>query len=308
MDVLDHQQPAKALSPLKIWWLAARPATLTAALAPVAVGGALALRDGRAAFFPWLAALVGAIFIQLGTNFANDVFDFEKGADTAARKGPLRVTQAGLVSPAQVKRAMWLAFVAATLCGMYLVSVAGAPIVWLGLASIASGIAYTGGPFPLGYLGLGDIFVFAFFGVAAVCGTYFVQSGDVDVTAFLYSLPVGATCTAILVVNNLRDIDTDVIAGKKTLAVRFGARAARWEYTALWVAAAAVPLLMAGLLSLPYLLLPVLLFPFVARLVRRIWSTSESEELNKLLGATAKFHLLNGLLIAISLVIAWILR
>lgn len=308
MDVLPHQYVANTLSPFKIWWLAARPATLTAALAPVAVGGALALRDGQAALLPWLAALFGALFIQLGTNFANDVFDFEKGADTAARKGPLRVTQAGLVAPAQVKRAMWLAFAGATVCGAFLVSVAGVPIVWLGLASIASGIAYTGGPFPLGYLGLGDIFVFAFFGVAAVCGTYFVQTGQVSLDALLYSLPVGATCTAILVVNNLRDIDTDVTAGKKTLAVRFGARAARWEYTALWLGAMAIPLLIAGLFRAVHLALPLLLFPFVVRLVRRIWTTSDAEAFNKLLAATAKLHLFNGLLIAVSLFTAWILR
>ena len=182
-----------ALPRWKVWLLASRPATLTAALAPVAVGGALTWREGQYAALPWLAALLGALLIQLGTNYANDVFDYEKGADTAARKGPLRVTQAGLVSPAAVKRAMWMAFFGAVLCGTYLVWLHGWPLVVLGLASVASGIAYTGGPYPLGYLGLGDLFVFAFFGVAAVVGTVFVQTGLVMPDAWLWSLPVGAT-------------------------------------------------------------------------------------------------------------------
>ncbi len=296
-----------ALPRWKVWLLASRPATLTAALAPLAVGGALTWRDGQFAALPWVAALLGAVFIQLGTNYANDVFDYEKGADTAERKGPLRVTQAGLVSPAAVKRAMGLAFAGAVLCGSYLVWLQGWPLVALGLASIASGIAYTGGPYPLGYLGLGDVFVFAFFGVAAVAGTVFVQTGLVTPDAWWWSLPIGATCTAILVVNNLRDAQTDVLVGKRTLAVRFGATFVRGEYLLMWLVGLGVPVAMAVRDHSPWPALPCLLLPLVARVTGTVWRHSDGPTLNTALATTAKLHLFSGLLAACGLVVQGLL-
>lgn len=288
----------------KIWLLASRPATLTAAIAPLLVGGALAWAEGRFAPLAWTAALLGATFIQLGTNFANDVFDYEKGADTAERKGPLRVTQAGLVTPQQVKRAMVLAFALATACGALLVGIGGWPIVWLGLASIASGIAYTGGPAPLGYLGLGDIFVFAFFGVAAVCGTYYVQTLDLTIESFVWSVPVGCTCTAVLVVNNLRDADTDVHVGKRTLAVRLGKTAVRVEYALLWLVALGLPALLAVQRQQPALALPLLLAIAAVPLTREVWATDDGPRLNAALARTAKLHLALGVLCAIGIALS----
>lgn len=303
VDLLAAERPSR----LKIWLLASRPATLTAAVAPVLIGGALARRDHVQNGVAFTAALAGALCLQLGSNYANDVFDFEKGADTAARKGPLRVTQAGLVTPAQVKRAMVLAFALATACGAVLVARSGWPIVWLGLASIASAVLYTGGPRPLGYMGLGDVFVFAFFGVAAVTGTYFVQAGRVAGDAWLWSLLPGATSTAILVVNNLRDVDTDMVAGKRTLAVRWGARAGRTEYALLWLLALLVPLAAtwqarssqtAGAL---WLLLPLLITPVAVRWTRRLAASQDGPAFNKLLGDTAKLHLVAGILAALGI-------
>jgi len=204
------------------WVAAARPRTLTAAVAPVAIGTACAHAAGGVAWGPAAAALVGAGLIQIGTNFANDVFDAEKGADTAERKGPVRAVATGLISAAAMRAAMVVTFALAVAVGVYLVAVGGWPVVAIGVASVAAGVAYTGGPWPLGYHGLGDVFVMLFFGQVAVCGTVFVQVGDVPALAWWLSLPVGAVATAILVVNNLRDRETDAKVGKRTLAVRFG--------------------------------------------------------------------------------------
>ena len=214
----------------QIWWLAIRPRTLPAAASGVVMGSALAWADGAFQLAPALAALAVALLLQIGSNVANDVFDFERGADTSERQGPLRVTQAGLLTPAQVKRGMWIIFALAASCGLYLTFLRGWVVIAIGLAAILSAIAYTGGPFPLGYYGLGDIFVFIFFGLAAVAGTYFVQAGSVSPAAWWMSVPVGLIITAILVVNNLRDIENDKKAGKHTLAVRLGERGTRIEY------------------------------------------------------------------------------
>jgi 1,4-dihydroxy-2-naphthoate octaprenyltransferase len=232
---------AKQQSRAGVWLLAARPKTLWASVAPVVVGGALAWRDGLFHAPSVIVALFGAIFIQIGTNFANDLFDFQRGADTDARTGPLRVTQAGLVSPSQIRMAMILAFAAAFAVGVYLVWRGGWPIVGIGIASIIAAVLYTGGPLPYGYRGLGDIFVFIFFGPVAVVGTFYVQALTTTPLAWLASLPIGFLATAILVVNNLRDIETDRIAGKRTLAVRLGAQASAWEYTLLLLVALAIP-------------------------------------------------------------------
>lgn len=221
----------------QIWWLAIRPRTLPAAASGVAMGSALAWHDGSFQLLPALAALFVALLLQIGSNVANDVFDFERGADTEGRLGPVRVTQAGFLTPAQVKRGMFVIFALAVLLGLYLAALRGWTVIWLGAAAILAAVAYTGGPFPLGYHGLGDVFVFIFFGLAAVAGTYFVQVGSVSFAAWWMAVPVGLIVTAILVVNNLRDLESDHKAGKRTLAVRLGAQGAKTEYVLLMGAA-----------------------------------------------------------------------
>lgn len=221
-----------APSYIQRWILASRPKTLPAAVSGVVMGCALAWRDGAFEFLPALAALLVALLLQIGSNLANDVFDYERGADAKRQHGPLRVTQSGLLTPRQVKAGMLVVFGLAALFGLYLAFRVGWVAVLIGLAAIISAVAYTGGPFPLGYYGLGDVFVFIFFGLAAVAGTYFVQAGNVSFLTWWMSVPVGLLVTNILVVNNLRDMDTDREAGKHTLAVRLGARGTRVQYVA----------------------------------------------------------------------------
>ena len=214
----------------RAWWLAIRPRTLPAAASGVTMGSALAWHDGSFQLLPAFAALMVALLLQIASNVANDVFDFERGADTPDRLGPLRVTQAGMLTPAQVKIGLGIIIGLAVVFGLYLATLRGWTVILLGAAAILSAVAYTGGPYPLGYHGLGDVFVFIFFGVAAVAGTYFVQAGSVSAAAWWMSVPIGLIVTAILVVNNLRDIDSDRKAGKHTLAVRFGERGTKIEY------------------------------------------------------------------------------
>jgi 1,4-dihydroxy-2-naphthoate polyprenyltransferase len=222
---------------LQAWGLAIRPRTLPAAAAGVVMGSALAWRDGFFRMDAALACLITALLLQIGSNLANDVFDFERGTDTPNRLGPTRVTQAGLLTPSQVKFGMGIVFGVAALLGLYLAWLGGWPIILIGIAAIISAIAYTGGPFPLGYYGLGDIFVFIFFGLAAVAGTYYVQAGSVSAAAWWMTIPPGLIITAILVVNNLRDIDNDRKGGKYTLAVIFGEQFAKIEYMLCMLAA-----------------------------------------------------------------------
>jgi 1,4-dihydroxy-2-naphthoate octaprenyltransferase len=229
------------LSGLRIWLMAARPRTLPAAIAPVLVGSAASTDAGGD--FRWAAfgaALAGSILIQIGTNLANDYSDAKRGADTADRLGPVRVTSTGLVAPRRVLYATWLAFALAVGAGIYLATVAGPIILAVGAASILAGVLYTGGPRPYGYEGLGEPFVFVFFGLVAVNGSYYVQVEELDWLPFLLSIPVGFIATAILVVNNLRDIDTDRRAGKRTLAVRIGRERTRALYVGLITGAFAV--------------------------------------------------------------------
>jgi 1,4-dihydroxy-2-naphthoate octaprenyltransferase len=285
------------------WWLAIRPATLTASAAPVLVGAGAAWAENVFKAGPVIAALLGATLLQVGANFANDVFDFERGADTADRLGPQRATQQGWITPAQMKRAMWLAFAAATLTGLYLTYVAGWPVLALGLVSIAAAYLYTGGPHPYGYLGLGDLAVFLFFGLGAVAGTYFVQALTVSQLALAASIPIGALATAILVVNNLRDIETDARAGKRTLAVRLGDGATRVYYFVLLGVAYLVPLLLwwRGLadawVMLPWASLPLAL-PLAARMRHE-----RGLALNGCLVRTARLEVVFGVLFALGL--AW---
>ncbi len=288
---------------LRAWLLATRPATLTVGVIPVIIGTAVAQTMHAVRILPALCALFGAIFIQIGTNLANDVFDYEKGADTAERLGPLRVTQAGLLSPAKVRLGMYASFGMATLLGLYLCWVSGPLIVLIGTLSIASGIAYTGGPYPLGYHGLGDLFVFVFFGLVAVCGTVFVEAGQVPALAVFSALPVGAIATAVLSVNNLRDGPTDIKAGKKTLVVRLGRGFGIFEYLLLIALAYAVPpfLFFSGQCGRA-VLLPLLSIPLALPLCRSILR-DRGAALNPTLGGTARLLLVHGLLFALGIIL-----
>jgi 1,4-dihydroxy-2-naphthoate octaprenyltransferase len=298
--------PASRIRPgsVRAWLLACRPATLTAAVAPVLLGTSVAHAAGGFRLGPALAALFGAILIQIMTNFANDVFDHEKGADTHERLGPTRATQSGLLTARQVRAGMLVTIALAALPGVYLMVAGGWPIVVVGVLSILSGIAYTGGPYPLGYHGLGDLFVLIFFGFVAVCGTVYVQMGSVPALAWMAAVPAATLATAVLVVNNVRDRQTDVAAGKRTLAVRFGRRAAVIEYAMLLLAAYAVPviLVLAGGYS-PWVLLPLVTLPFAVRLLR-VLATTEGRPLNACLAATAKLLLAFAMLFAAALVIS----
>lgn len=294
---MTHQK--EKLSTFEIWILAMRPKTLPAAIGPVLVGAALAAGDQAFRFGPALAALLGALLLQIGSNLANDVFDFKKGMDTKERTGPLRVTQAGLLSPRQVLAGMWTIFALAGGVGLYLIWVGGWPILVVGILSILAAIAYTGGPFPLGYHGLGDVLVFIFFGPVATCGTYYVQAGYIGASAWWASVPMGFLITAILVVNNYRDLETDQKGGKRTLVVRLGPSVARGEYFLLLAASLAVPPLMwlSGNYS-AWMLLPVLSLCLIRPLVRDM-KTKKGVPLNATLAGTARFSLVFALLFAI---------
>ncbi len=306
------------VSMTKAWVMAARPQTLPAAAAPVLVGVGLAWGTGVFGFWPAIAALIGALLIQIGTNFANDYYDAIQGADTEAREGFTRVTQSGLIAPPTVKRAMYLTFAAAIAVGTYLVYVGGVPILVIGLLSVVSGIAYTGGPYPLGYHGLGDLFVFVFFGLVAVTGTYYVQAaallagpfpimippGTVTLQAIVASLPIAALSTNILVVNNVRDREEDATTGKRTLAVRFGYRFCRAEYFAFTALAYAVPLwfVATGAASIA-VLLTLLTLPLGVSVVRTVLTETTGAALNPALERTGKLLALYAVLFAIGLAI-----
>lgn len=277
---------------IQTWWLAIRPRTLPAAASGVLMGSALAWYDGSFQLLPALACLLVALLLQIGSNVANDVFDFERGADTAERLGPVRVTQAGFLTPTQVKRGMVVIFGLAAMLGLYLAALRGWTVIWLGAAAILSAVAYTGGPYPLGYHGLGDIFVFLFFGLAAVAGTYFVQVGSVSTAAWWMSVPIGFIVTAILVVNNLRDIESDRKAGKRTLAVRLGEQGAKIEYILLMgVAYLLVPVL-AAMKTIPVSgMLAWLSLPLAIRTLR-VTLTQRGRPLNAALAGTGQTALL----------------
>ncbi|MEZ3143185.1 1,4-dihydroxy-2-naphthoate polyprenyltransferase [Halobaculum sp. MBLA0143] len=301
----------------RAWLMAARPQTLPAAAAPVVVGVGLAVGRGVFRPLPALAALVGAALIQVGTNFANDYYDAVKGADTDEREGFTRVTADGLIEPPSVKRAMWLTFAAAVGVGTYLVAVGGLPILVIGLLSVASGIAYTGGPYPLGYHGLGDLFVFVFFGLVAVAGTYYVQAAAalapafwrlvpspelVPLAAVVAGIPVAAVSTNILVVNNVRDREEDATTGKRTLAVRYGYGFARGEFLTLLGAAYTVPAVFA-LAGQPTALLPFVTLPYAALIARTVVTETAGEALNPALESTGKLLAAYAALFAVGLAV-----
>lgn len=286
----------------RVWREAARLRTLPAAVIPVMVGTALAFAHGRADYGKAAVCLAFALLVQIGTNFANDYFDFVQGADTAARVGPRRAVAAGLVSPRAMLVATWLVLGVAFAVGLLLVREGGWILLPIGVVSIACAIAYTGGPFPLGYNGLGDVFVFLFFGLVAVDTTYFVQAGlpTGDVTSC--AAAIGLLAANILVANNYRDVATDAAAGKKTLVVRFGRRFAVWQYAlSATVALLGAPALLLSGYRWP-VLLPLLLGPWAARLSRRLARSQEPAEQIVLLGATAKFLAAFGVLLCAGVV------
>jgi 1,4-dihydroxy-2-naphthoate polyprenyltransferase len=284
---------------IRAWMLAARPRTLAAAVVPVAVGTACALTAGGARLSVALAALAGAALIQIGTNLANDAADFQRGADTADRVGPTRAAQAGLLSPRQLAAGAAAVFAAAMLCGLYLTAVAGWPIIAIGLVSIIAGIAYTAGPFPLAYAGLGDVFVIVFFGFVAVCGTAYAHALEIPPIAWWAAVPVGFLATALLAVNNLRDRETDARVDKRTLAVRFGGDFARRQYAFLLGASFATPLaiLLAGHAGFA-VLLPWATAPLAKTPLELALRATAAADLNRCLAQTARLLLLFGLALA----------
>ncbi len=286
------------------WILAARPRTLPAAVAPVLVGTALAIADQQFAWLPAAAALAVALLLQIGVNLANDYFDFIKGIDTQDRIGPPRVTQSGMLPAKQVKTGMLMCIMASILPGLYLASVGGWPIILIGLLSFAAALAYSGGPYPLASHGLGDLFVFVFFGLVAVCGTYYVQALRLTPMVWLMGAIQGLLITAILVVNNLRDIQTDRHSGKRTLAVRIGERGSRIEYLLLLAAAYAIPIILwLGGRSPVWVILPLFSLPLAISLTRRIWNSTGGPELNQALASTAKLALVYSLLLSIGIIL-----
>ena len=299
----------------KAWLMAARPQTLPVGVSPIIVGTGLALHDGVFEPLPAFAALLGALLIQIGTNFANDYFDAVKGTDTDEREGFTRVTQSGLIQPAEVKRAMYLTFAVAILTGVYLVYIGGLPILVVGLSSVAAGLLYTGGPYPYGYRGLGDLFVFVFFGLVAVTGTYYVQAVAVmaqplsltippeTITGMVVaaSLPAAGLATAVLVVNNIRDRETDAKTGKRTLVVLLGYRWSRVEFLLLVGLAYAIPCAFAIVgYGLP-VLLPLLTLPFAVSLSRTVLTETSGAALNPALETTGKLLAAHSVLFAIGL-------
>ena len=295
---MTHPADASIPPAWRIWASASRPRTLPAAVAPVLVGSALAGHDD--AFVPAAAGLclAFALLVQVGTNFANDYFDFVQGADTAARVGPRRAVASGLVSPAAMRRAMAAVFLLAFTVGLGLIHWGGPWMLAVGVASILCGFAYTGGPWPLGYHGLGDVFVFIFFGLVAVTMTYFVQAGRISAHSVLAGAAIGLLASNILLVNNYRDADTDAAARKRTLVVRFGRQFARAQFTASLIGALAAPLVFLATGYRPWCLLPLLSAPIGWSHVRRLASAATPAELVALLGDTGKLTALYAALFA----------
>jgi 1,4-dihydroxy-2-naphthoate octaprenyltransferase len=288
---------------LQSWFLASRPKTLLASVVPVMVGTALAINTGKVNFLVGLIALVCSLLIQIGTNFTNDLYDYLRGADTELRKGPARVLANGLITKSEMKTGIFITFFSAFLLGFYLVYIGGIIILIIGILSIAAGIAYTAGPYPLAYKGLGDIFVFMFFGLIGTMGTFFLHTNEISIAAFLTSIPVGSLITNILVVNNYRDIETDKLAGKNTLAVKLGKTFTQYQFIFLIVVSFLTPLILFLFLNfkiwifLPYLTLPV------AFNITKMLFTLDGIHLNRTLELTAKLSALYGILFSAGLIL-----
>lgn len=291
------------VSKLQSWLLASRPKTLLAAVVPVMVGSALAI-SMKKFYLPYsIVALLCSILIQIGTNFTNDLYDYLKGSDTIKRKGPRRVLATGLISVSEMRLAIILVFGLTFVLGLYLVYSSGILILWVGILSIFAGIIYTAGPFPLAYNGLGDLFVFIFFGVVGTMGTYYLHTQEISIIAFIVSLPVGALITNILIVNNYRDIEEDREANKKTLTVILGRTFSRWQYIFLIMISYLTSFIM--YLNFNYKLwifLPMLTIPISIILIKMLY-TLKGQELNKTLELSAKFAGIYGLLLSIGLIL-----
>lgn len=297
---MDYSLPENVL---QNWIIASRPKTLLAAFVPVFVGSALAIQQGNFTFIVSFVALLCSILIQVGTNFTNDLYDYRKGADNEKRKGPQRVLLSGLISPQQMKLGIIITFGIAFLLGLYLVYIGGTIILIIGICSILAGLAYTAGPFPLAYNGLGDVFVFIFFGLIGTVGTYYLHLQEITMVTFIAAIPVGALITNILVVNNYRDINEDREAGKNTLAVIAGKRFSRYQFLILLGVSFLIPLILFvyydfnGWIFLPYVTLPA------AAMIVKMLFTLTGENLNKTLELTAKFSALYGLLFSIGIIL-----
>jgi 1,4-dihydroxy-2-naphthoate polyprenyltransferase len=278
------------------WIIASRPRTLPAAVVPVIVGSAAAASDNKFIFLFALIALACSLLIQIGTNFTNDLYDYLKGADNEKRKGPLRVMVNGLITVTEMKAGIAIVFLTAFVLGLYLVYTGGFFVLVIGIASILAGIAYTAGPYPLAYNGLGDLFVFMFFGVVGTVGTYFVQAHTLSYLPFLCSIPVGALITNILVVNNYRDIDEDKAANKFTLAVKWGKEFTRYQFIFLLLISFVMPIILFfGYDFKGWVFLPYLTFPIAFRLIKMLYSYN-GQELNKTLELTARLSAIFGFL------------
>lgn len=289
---------------IKAWILATRPKTLPAAGSPVIIGCAMAIADRKFHAISALIALFGALLIQIGTNFANDYFDFVKGTDTDERIGPMRVTHAGLIEPKSVKLGFILIYTVVFLMSIYLFLRAGWPILLIAIMSILAGILYTGGPVPYGYIGLSDFMVLIFFGPVAVGGTYFVQALSINSTVILAGLAPGLISVAILTVNNLRDIRTDCVAGKKTLAVRFGENFARGEYLFSIIIASLIPIYLVFLTKSHYFsLITVLTILAAIPSIKSIFFDEIGPGMNQLLAKTGQLLMIYSLLFSIGWII-----
>jgi 1,4-dihydroxy-2-naphthoate polyprenyltransferase len=288
---------------LRLWLLAARPRTLPAAISPVLVGTALAGSEDVFRVLPFVAALIGSVFIQIGTNLSNDYSDARRGADAEDRLGPVRVTAGGLMPPKRVLVGTYVAFGVAVAAGLYLAAVAGWELLVVGAASILAGVLYTGGPRPYGYEGLGEVFVFLFFGIVAVAGSYFVQTEELRPEAFALAVPVGLLAAAILVVNNIRDIDTDRRAGKRTLAVKLGRQRARRLFGAMVVSSFAVPPALTAPLS-PWVLLAWAAVPLAPPLLRTVSTRTDGVALNQALAGTGRLLAAFSVLLAVGVLLS----
>ncbi len=294
---------AKNITKTDAWILASRPKTLLAALVPVILGTSIAIYTGKENFLAAFVALICSVLIQIGTNFVNDLYDFLSGADKEDRKGPVRVLASGLITPTEMKTAIILVFGLTFLLGLYLVYISSYITLLIGLLSIFAGIAYTAGPYPLAYNGLGDVFVFLFFGVVGTVGTYYVQAVEVTPLVFWASIPVGALITNILVVNNYRDIDEDRAVGKNTLSVKMGRRFTRYQYLAFMVLSYLILFVVYFTFKKSiYIFLPFLTIPMAVKLIKMIF-TFTGKELNKTLELTAKLSAIYGLLFAIGILL-----
>lgn len=291
------------MSHFRLWLLAVRPRTLPAAVAPVLVGTALAGSEDVFRALPFVAALLGSVFIQIGTNLSNDYSDARRGADTEDRLGPVRVTAGGLMPPQRVLVATYVAFGVAVAAGLYLAAVSGWELILVGVVSILAGVLYTGGPRPYGYAGLGELFVFVFFGIVAVTGSYFVQTEELRWEAFAIAVPVGLLSAGVLVVNNVRDIDTDRRAGKRTLAVKLGRERARLLFSVMVAVSFLVPPLLVPALSL-WVLLPLAALPLAPALVRTVATRTDGPALNGALAGAGRLLAVYSILLSAGVVLS----